>query len=65
MAESLLLLFTRRPITGRVLALFGDAAIAPLRDDVVEIESDVDGLIRDMQASIREADAFLATLEKP
>ena len=41
------------------------AAIASLRGDVVEIESDVDALIRDMQASIREADAFLATLENP
>ena len=41
------------------------AAIASLRGDVGEIESDVDALICDMQASIREADAFLATLEKP
>lgn len=40
------------------------AAIAPLEGDVVEIRSDVDALARDMQAAIREADAFLANFPK-
>jgi hypothetical protein len=40
------------------------AAIASLEGDVVDIRSDVDALVRDMQAAIREADAFLANLPK-
>jgi hypothetical protein len=35
-------------------------AIASLRGELVALESDIAGLIRDMEASIREADAFLA-----
>lgn len=39
------------------------SAIASLEGSVVSIESDVAVLIREMQAAIREADAFLSTLE--
>ena len=38
-------------------------AIASLSDVVLEIEGDVDDLIADMEASIREADEFLAAME--
>jgi len=40
------------------------SAIASLESDSAEIQDEVDALIRDMQRSIREADAFLAELEK-
>ncbi len=39
------------------------SAIASLEGSVGSIESDVEQLIREMQASIREADAFLSALE--
>ncbi|MEN8160446.1 MAG: DUF2959 family protein [Myxococcota bacterium] len=39
------------------------SAIASLEESSVEIQGEVDALIRDMQKSIREADAFLAELE--
>ena len=39
-------------------------AIASLETQATSIQSDVDALVRDLQASIREADAFLATLEQ-
>lgn len=38
-------------------------AIAALSDVVLEIQGDVDALIQDMERSIREADAFLRTME--
>ncbi|MHC5210932.1 MAG: DUF2959 domain-containing protein [Planctomycetota bacterium] len=37
-------------------------AIASLQSNVLEIEDDIAVLIRDMEASIREADAFIQTL---
>ena len=37
-------------------------AIAALQDSVIEIESDVARLVQDMEASIAEAESFLATL---
>jgi hypothetical protein len=39
-------------------------AIASLESQAGGIQSDVDALVRDLSASIREADAFLATLEQ-
>jgi len=39
-------------------------AIASLEAQAGSIQSDVDALLRDLLASIREADAFLATLEQ-
>lgn len=39
-------------------------AIASLEAQAGAIQSDVDALVRDLSASIREADAFLATLEE-
>jgi hypothetical protein len=39
-------------------------AIASLETQASGIQSDVDALVRDLSASIREADAFLATLEE-
>ena len=39
-------------------------AIASLETEAGGIQSDVDALVRDLSASIREADAFLATLEQ-
>ncbi|MBM3734824.1 MAG: DUF2959 domain-containing protein [Acidobacteria bacterium] len=39
-------------------------AIQSLKDTSVKIDADVTALIRDMDASIREADAFVATLAK-
>lgn len=41
------------------------AAISSLKDDALAIESDVADLIRDMQQSIDEADAFIESLEGP
>lgn len=40
------------------------SAIASLESDSAEIQNEVDALVRDMQKSIAEADAFLAELEK-
>jgi hypothetical protein len=40
------------------------SAIASLESDSAQIQDEVDALIRDMQRSIREADAFLAELEQ-
>jgi hypothetical protein len=40
------------------------SAIASLESQASGIQSDVDALVRDLSASIREADAFLATLEQ-
>jgi ElaB/YqjD/DUF883 family membrane-anchored ribosome-binding protein len=59
-----------------VLEVFGDhvlflkhnlnaKAIASLQGTLASIEDDVSGLIRDMEASIAEADAFIATMEGP
>jgi len=39
-------------------------AIASLQTTVVQLETDVAGLIREMQASINEADSFLKSMEK-
>ena len=38
-------------------------AIDALEDNVVAIEGDVASLVREMQAAIREADAFVASME--
>jgi len=40
------------------------SAIASLESQATGIQSDVDALVRDLSASIKEADAFLATLEQ-
>ena len=40
------------------------SAIASLETQAGGIQSDVDALVRDLESSIREADAFLATLEQ-
>jgi len=40
------------------------SAIASLETQAAGIQSDVDALVRDLSSSIREADAFLATLEQ-
>jgi len=40
------------------------SAIASLESQAAGIQSDVDALVRDLSSSIREADAFLATLER-
>jgi hypothetical protein len=40
------------------------SAIASLETQAAGIQSDVDALVRDLTSSIREADAFLATLEQ-
>jgi uncharacterized phage infection (PIP) family protein YhgE len=40
------------------------SAIASLETQAAGIQRDVDALVRDLSASIREADAFLATLEQ-
>jgi len=40
------------------------SAIASLETQASGIQSDVDALVRDLETSIREADAFLATLEQ-
>ena len=37
-------------------------AISSLQDEASKIENDVDGLIADMEASIKEADAFIQVL---
>jgi hypothetical protein len=39
-------------------------AIASLQTELVSVEAEVNSLIRDMEASIREADAFISTMAK-
>lgn len=39
-------------------------AIASLQSELVSIESDVAKLIREMEASIREANSFISSMEK-
>jgi len=54
-----------QPLRDQVLFLkhnLNAKAIGSLTDEVVAIESKVDALVRDMEAAIREADAFIATL---
>jgi hypothetical protein len=40
-------------------------AIASIQGEAVTVQNDVAGLIRQMEASIAEADAFIASLKKP
>jgi hypothetical protein len=40
-------------------------AIASLQQELVTVETDVAALVRDMEASIAEADAFLKTMAEP
>lgn len=40
-------------------------AIASLQQELVSVETDVAALVRDMEASIAEADAFLKTMAEP
>lgn len=40
-------------------------AIASLQNELVAVETDIGALIREMEASIREADAFLNAMESP
>lgn len=54
-----------QPLRDQVLFLkhnLNAKAIGSLTDEVVAIETKVDALVRDMEAAIREADAFIATL---
>jgi predicted lipid-binding transport protein (Tim44 family) len=54
-----------QPLRDQVLYLkhnLNAKAIGGLTDEVNVIENKVDDLVRDMEASIREADAFIATL---
>jgi hypothetical protein len=56
-----------QPLRDQVLFLkhnLNAKAIGSLSKEVAVIESKVDDLVRDMEASIREADAFIATLGK-
>ncbi|MCA9471066.1 MAG: DUF2959 domain-containing protein [Nitrospirales bacterium] len=39
-------------------------AIASLKDELVAVESDITSLIKDMEASIKEADSFITTMAK-
>jgi hypothetical protein len=39
-------------------------AIASLRQEGIAVETDITGLIRAMEASIAEADAFIKTLDE-
>lgn len=61
--------------TGPVLTAFRDQvlalkhnlnaqAIASLQNELLAVETDIGALIREMEASIREADAFLNAMEK-
>lgn len=55
-----------QPLRDQVLFLkhnLNAQAIGSLTDEVTAVETRVDDLIRDMEASIREADAFIATLQ--
>jgi phosphatidylserine/phosphatidylglycerophosphate/cardiolipin synthase-like enzyme len=54
-----------QPLRDQVLFLkhnLNAKAIGSLTDEVAAVGAKVDDLIRDMEASIREADAFIATL---
>lgn len=54
-----------QPLRDQVLFLkhnLNAKAIGSLSDEVVAVETKVDALVRDMEAAIREADAFIATL---
>ena len=54
------------PLRDQVLYLkhnLNARAIASLQSELVNIETDVASLIREMESSIREADAFIKTLE--
>jgi DNA repair exonuclease SbcCD ATPase subunit len=56
-----------QPLRDQVLFLkhnLNAKAIGALTDEVAAIGAKVDDLVRDMEASIREADAFIATLGK-
>ena len=39
-------------------------AISSLQTELVSVEAEVDALIRDMEASIKEADAFINAMTK-
>ncbi len=56
-----------RPLRDQVLYLkhnLNARAISSLQTELVNLETDVTVLIREMEASIKEADAFIRTLEK-
>lgn len=56
-----------KPLRDQVLYLkhnLNAQAIGALTDEAVAIETRVDDLVRDMDAAIQEADAFIATLNK-
>ena len=56
-----------QPLRDQVLYLkhnLNAKAIGALSNEVTAIGAKVDDLVRDMEASIREADAFIATLGK-
>ena len=56
-----------RPLRDQVLYLkhnLNARAISSLQSELVQIETDVTVLIKEMEASIREADSFIRTLEK-
>ena len=56
-----------QPLRDQVLYLkhnLNAKAIGALSDEVTAIGAKVDDLVRDMEASIKEADAFIATLGK-
>lgn len=38
-------------------------AIASIRDELISVETDIDSLIKEMETSIREADAFIKEME--
>jgi hypothetical protein len=39
-------------------------AIASLKNELVAVEGNIDALIKDLNASIQEADSFVAAMEK-
>jgi hypothetical protein len=56
-----------RPLRDRVLFLkhnLNAKALGALTKELTAVESSVDGLVADLQASIAEADAYLAEMEK-
>lgn len=56
-----------RPLRDRVLFLkhnLNARALGALTKELAAVESNVDGLVADLQASIAEADAYLAEMEK-
>jgi hypothetical protein len=55
------------PLRDQVLYLkhnLNAQAIASLQSELGRVEGDVSSLIREMEAAIREADAFIVSLEK-